>query len=236
MAGDPYYSNVSVLAHFDASPYADSGPNILTLTNNGTTLDTTNKKFGTASASFDGANDSISISPSSGFSFDGDFTLELQARPTTTSFNNGYAMMLWYANGQYFGLKSSNLIAFQDSSGEHLWSWPTVTNSFTHIALTREGTTLRAFADGTQLALTQGGTESGTVWGSSNSLLLGVQPGEMWWPGNMDELRITKGIARYTTNFTPPTAAFPNSGGGGLFVAPRLDGLGSGGPFFGNVI
>ena len=79
-----------------------------------------------------------------------------------------------------------------------------------HYALTRSGNTWRMFINGNLEA-------SGTYSAAFNQALGGIRLGYAQWDGvngyyngYIDDLRITKGYARYTANFTPPTAAFPN--------------------------
>jgi len=80
-----------------------------------------------------------------------------------------------------------------------------------HIAGVRDGNTLRLFVNGTQEA---SGTFTGAVFDSAGPL--GVGAGyysnlSVWanyFNGNIDEVRITKGLAQYTANFTPQIAAF----------------------------
>jgi hypothetical protein len=77
--------------------------------------------------------------------------------------------------------------------------------SWHHIAICRSGSTCRLFVDGTQEA------------SGSNSVNYDAQPtfigafgaSDGYFNGYIDDLRVTKGLARYTSNFTPPTAAFP---------------------------
>ena len=79
-----------------------------------------------------------------------------------------------------------------------------------HIALVADGTTLKHFLNGTQI-----GTINATL---SNESPMRVVVGANSWNspdrhfnGYIDDLRITKGVARYTANFTPPTAELPAS-------------------------
>jgi hypothetical protein len=78
-------------------------------------------------------------------------------------------------------------------------------NTWYYYALTRSGNTWRMFIDGVQQA-------SGSFSGSFNQALGGMRLGYAQWDGTngyyngyLDDLRFTKGVARYTSTFTPPT-------------------------------
>jgi hypothetical protein len=68
--------------------------------------------------------------------------------------------------------------------------------------------TLRIFADGVQLYSI--GISTFTFFDSSSSLVLGARYSiyEIALNGYLDDVRITKGVGRYTANFTPPAQAF----------------------------
>ena len=81
-------------------------------------------------------------------------------------------------------------------------------NTWHHVAFVRDGTTLRLFLDG----VSQGTASfTGAIDTISETLSIGFDnAGSRYFNGNIDEVRITKGVARYTANFTPPNVAFPN--------------------------
>ncbi len=75
----------------------------------------------------------------------------------------------------------------------------------------RDGANLRVFRDGTQKGST---TNLGTsaLFNSTLALLIGsFVSSSPSWVGNICCFRITKGVARYTTNFTPPSLPLPNT-------------------------
>lgn len=80
-----------------------------------------------------------------------------------------------------------------------------------HLAFVRSGTTCKFYVDGTAAATTVT-TSASFDFGSAGATSIGSGlASDNWTNCYVDELRITKGVARYTANFTPPTAAFPTS-------------------------
>ena len=74
-----------------------------------------------------------------------------------------------------------------------------------HIVYVRNGNVITLYINGTSVA-TQAFSGPMKEDGSNDFLITVVGSG---LNGYMQDVRITKGIARYTANFTPPTAAFP---------------------------
>lgn len=88
---------------------------------------------------------------------------------------------------------------------------PIKANTWAHIALVRDGNTARIFVDGTQIE-----TEDWTglvLHNSTYDFAMGTAAQTQGSSDDvyLDNVRVTKGVARYTEDFTPPTEAFPTS-------------------------
>jgi hypothetical protein len=217
---DPYYNYTSLLLHMDgannSTSFVDSGPNALTLTTYGTAaVSTTQSKYGGASAYFDGSGARIGLSSTAIDFGTGDFTAEcwiyLNASPSSA---NAHIMGKHvYGTGASWILQinTSRVLSFLWNDGANVLSTGTALNlsQWYHIAACRSGSTLRVFINGTQVATTtisytfSSATEFTVCSASNNNALSRVN-------AYIDDLRITK-YARFTSAFTPPTAAFPNA-------------------------
>ena len=177
-------------------------------------LDTTVKKFGTAALKLDGSNDSISV-PSSGdlgFGTNTDFTIEFWAYSNTTGLSSATLFDL-----RDNGTDAEGLSLAYRAAGEvdlRVGTTTAITGSgagiatgvWKHFAIAREGTDTRLFVDGTQRGIKFSDT---TDYGSSKGIVFGADfdGASNNVTGWIDEVRIEKGVAKYTANFTAPTSA-----------------------------
>ena len=211
---DPNFANVSLLLHLDgtngSTTFTDSSNNNVTMTRvDNAALSTTFVKFGTASIVWDGTSDSILAPSSSLFNFGtGDFTIEFWSY-FGASFNTANLNVLMSIGTIRNIAYLSNALRYRTQGGSILITGSALNLSqWYHIALTKSGSDHKLFIDGTQSGSTY---TDATSYGAS-SISFGANTfGQNNYLGNMDEIRITKGVARYTANFTPPTAPFPNS-------------------------
>jgi hypothetical protein len=175
-------------------------------------------KYGTGSMSFNGTTDYLSTPAKTALAFGaGDFTIECWVYANALgSYNAVFAQ--FPINGgstsNSYTLESvgSNM-DFYYCAGGVLFGPATLgtitTGAWIHYAICRSGNTLYPFKNGvlgTTISITQ------TLNSPTTAVTVGGEvAGGGYWNGYIDDLRITKGVARYTTTFTPPTAAFPNS-------------------------
>lgn len=226
IAGDPYFGNVSLLLHGDGN-LTDSSSYGHAVTAFGNAAATGGAKYGSASLTFDGSGDYLTIPSSTAFDLPGDFTIEawvrLAAPPGVFGGAYGAAIIGRYqapaadqgwqlrVNGTSSGYDTINVYTGQTDLN---WSASISQNTWHHIAVSRSGSSIRAFLNGTQVGSTVTNSDPFTP-SSSRTLSVGRLALETTFlfdiDGQIDDLRITKGIARYTANFTPPTAAFPDA-------------------------
>jgi hypothetical protein len=208
----------SLLLHFDgsdgATTFTDSCRLPATFAAEGNAqLDTAQSKFGGASALFDGTGDSILETPipKDLIVRDQDFTIDFWVRFNANDVLDTViecgtwtdSLILRFGDGS-----SANTINFYSNGGADSVAWTRSTATWYHVAVTRQGSNLRFFVDGTQTGATQTNSDNIDCGGSDN-LRIGasLHAASQELNGWIDEFRFTKGRALWTSNFTAPTAA-----------------------------
>jgi hypothetical protein len=173
-------------------------------------LSTVEKKFGTASLVLDGTADYIALASNPDFAYGtDDFTIELWIYRTVS----GATQVLLdqrTANPTNFApvvfINTSNALQYNDGAASVIIGATVVPlNDWSHVAVSRSGTSTRLFLNGVQ----QGSTYTDTRNYITTPVTIGARFNNTQnFNGFIDELRISKGVARYTTNFTAPTTAF----------------------------
>lgn len=208
-------SNTVLLLHCDgtdaSTTFTDSSAAPHTVTANGNAqVDTAQSKFGGASLLLDGTGDYLSSTNSADWNLGtagaGDFTIDFWVRFNTVTAQAGFVCAgdnsvngweTYYASGQ---------LSIRNSTGTGRGvSWTPTTNTWYHIAWVRAGGTLTGYANGASL-----GTVSDDDFNNdSQQLTIGQEgDGTQFLDGWMDEIRIVKGKAMWTANFTPPTIPY----------------------------
>jgi hypothetical protein len=212
----------------ESTSITDSSSNQITLELAGDVQhDTDQSKIGASSIYFDGNADYIS-GPDGNTAFEfgtGDFTIEAYVRFSSTA---GIVPIISCGRGVCAGVRQLTWLFYYENGNLYFYrydgsetsysrSWSPVTGTWYHLVACRESSILRFFVDGSQ----QGSDISCSTNyslvdydGDSDVLFIGtVQTGggcgtANYFNGWMDEIRVVKGSAEFTTTFTPPTESY----------------------------
>jgi len=215
-------SYTKLLLHADGTgaSFTDSSASAKTITANGdATQSSTQSKFGGKSAYFDGTGDYLSIPDSEDWNFgSGDFTIDGWVNLANTN-SFGSIFQQYVADNNEFKLAVTHIgggvyaLHFGINSGETFSIYDT--NSFGtgwhHAAVVRNGNTFTIYRDGVSVA---SASYSGAMPNLNSSPWIGrlLSNVDYWTNSYLDELRVSKGIARWTSDFTPPTSQYSASG------------------------
>lgn len=215
---DVHWDKVTALLHFNGDLIDASGKGTYTKTS-GVTFSSTGALSGQA-IKFDATYDYVSTNNPSAWQFGGgDFTLEFfvylndsstayQAIISKWSSSNGDCEFMFYRDsGSFrFDVRANNRSTYVVLLSA---AQPTASQR-THVAISRQDNVFRMFYDGVK----QHEQTSSVIINAAASTLRIGELGAGRVPsvnGCIDEIRITKGVARYTADFIPPTKPFLNS-------------------------
>lgn len=204
----------SLLLNFTNAAIFDSAAKVPMETGGNVQLNTTTKKIGTASIYFDGTGDLLTFPSTPFFDFSSGLnTFEFWIYPTAfPAAGNNCRLFMFGANNNTNALAiafDSNGLLYMavPSSGYTSLGGITLTlNTWQHVAIVQNGSSSKTFKDG---VLAASGTITSPTAGSIG-LRLGydsVATANFNYAGYLDDVRITKGVARYDGDFTPPPVA-----------------------------
>lgn len=219
---DPYYNDVSVLLHMsganNGTTFTDNSPRVKTVSAVGSAVTSTAQyKFEPSALYVNGDNNYVSSAYNVDFNLQpGDFTVEFWYRPAVNpAFGSPKTLISYGAAGApsyrvvHYATVLEGRLFFSSSNFREVTGGITISaNTWYHVAL------VRTTAGGAKLYINGIGSNvnTGSFNGStSGTLTIGANiDGSSGMNGYIDDVRITKGVARYTANFTPPTEPFPN--------------------------
>ena len=220
-----YRFTTSLMLNMQGTPggttFVDESPNALTVTPYGNAQLVADATYGTV-ASFDGNGDYLTLPSNAAFNFgSGDFTIEFWYYPKASltnaalvdlrvSFSSPAGLLLRQGDGLSNGL---SVTCWAGTAGGTTPATQTglVLNTWNHVAAVRTNSYLTVYVNGI------GGTSVlRSINLSDQNARIGAFINATSAPncvnGLIGPLRITKGVARYTANYTPPTGLFPASG------------------------
>ena len=206
-------ANTSLLT-CQGSSIVDASTNAHTITVTGNAASVNLDPYGTEKVTtFDGTGDYLVVSSSStdyGYGT-GDFTIELWVYFNSVTVTQTVVSNLTSAsstNPHLYLLDTDSKIKYYDGGGDRITSSALSANTWYHVALSRASGSTKLFIDGTQSGSTYTdsnnyGTTAPFVVGTyySGGSLVTTNP----LNGYVQDVRVTKGLARYTNSFTPPT-------------------------------
>jgi hypothetical protein len=201
-------TNTSLLLNFTNAGIIDGTMDNVLETVGNAQVSTSVVKYGSGSMFFDGTGDYLTVPSSVNLTFGtGDFTVEFwvylpSASTTQVLFDNrnlGTGIVIFSNSGTL-------TVNFNNSGGTLITGGVLTSNIWTHIALSRASGSSRLFINGTQ----SGSTASDSNNYPTNATYIGSNfSGGQTTTGYLDDLRITRGVARYLSNFIPPQVALP---------------------------
>lgn len=221
-------SYVKLMLHMDgadgSTTFTDSSASGHSITANGNAqIDTAQSKFGGASGLFDGTGDYITVPDHADWDFgSGDFTIDFWIRFAANQrhviYNqNDYAgtpsyvdFMAWNSTPSSWGFEAYDAGTMKC---QYHFSWTPNNNQWYHVEIGRNGTNIYIFVDGVAQSLTADvAVSTNSFPGITADLLIGGHTGAgLYLNGWLDEFRVSKGICRHTSNFTPKLGPYTSS-------------------------
>ena len=223
---DLYWNSVSIACRFNgtdgSTTFTEEKGVALTRFDNAQ-ISTTESKFGGSSAYFDGSGDYLSAPAGCAPQGTEYFTMDMWFRvPSLPAGGTVKTLTQWLATtGTNFELTSAGAIGFfVHGTGQYMSGGSVAANTWYHLALVRDAAGFKCFLGGVKIF-----EFASTVSFNSAVLYIGwdTTAAARAWYGYLDDFRITRGVARYSAYFTPPTATFPAAPVGGTENAVILD-------------
>jgi hypothetical protein len=212
-------SNTSILLNFTNAGIIDATAKSVLETVGAAKVNTAIKQFGSGSIDLYTNNNTDYLyikSSSAAFLGGDDFTVEFWMYPQTlsTSYSqDSYACIMdadtaaGASSSAWWVVHQQNQTVYWATNGGTNFGQTgniiTAANTWYHVAISRASGVIRTFVNGAQANTVSYSTAIGA---QNRNLYIGKQPTtSRYFKGYLDDIRITKGIARYTQNFILPT-------------------------------